>query len=53
MKVCSFCGKTEEQVRRIITVPTADICNECVIVCMDILIKCQPEYKEIQFKERI
>ncbi|MGM9619606.1 MAG: ATP-dependent Clp protease ATP-binding subunit ClpX [Oscillospiraceae bacterium] len=34
---CSFCGKTEQQVRRIIQGPGARICDECVQLCMDIL----------------
>ena len=27
---CSFCGKTQDQVRRIVAGPGAYICNECV-----------------------
>ncbi len=34
---CSFCGKTEEQVLRMIQGPGARICNECVELCLDIL----------------
>ena len=34
---CSFCGKAEEQVRRLIQGPGARICDECVQLCMDIL----------------
>ncbi len=34
---CSFCGKHQEQVERIIAGPGAYICNECVRLCMDIL----------------
>ncbi len=34
---CSFCGKHQEQVERIIAGPGAYICNECVHLCMDIL----------------
>jgi ATP-dependent Clp protease ATP-binding subunit ClpX len=52
MKVCSFCGKTEDQVKRMITSTHADICNECVLLCMDILIKCQAEYKNIELKNK-
>ncbi len=34
---CSFCGKHQEQVARIIAGPGAYICNECVHLCMNIL----------------
>lgn len=34
---CSFCGKHQEQVSRIIAGPGAFICNECVHLCMSIL----------------
>ena len=34
---CSFCGKTEQQVRRIIQGPGARICDECVQLCLSIL----------------
>ena len=34
---CSFCGKHQEQVDRIIAGPGAYICNECVRLCMNIL----------------
>lgn len=33
---CSFCGKTEEQVNRLIEGPGAFICNECVDLCVEI-----------------
>ncbi len=34
---CSFCGKHQEQVGRIIAGPGAYICNECIQLCMNIL----------------
>ena len=34
---CSFCGKHQDQVRRLIAGPGAYICNECVHLCMSIL----------------
>ncbi|MEG1072654.1 MAG: ATP-dependent Clp protease ATP-binding subunit ClpX [Oscillospiraceae bacterium] len=34
---CSFCGKHQEQVTRVIAGPNAYICNECVRLCMNIL----------------
>ncbi|MBQ3134381.1 MAG: ATP-dependent Clp protease ATP-binding subunit ClpX [Oscillospiraceae bacterium] len=34
---CSFCGKHQEQVQRLIAGPSAYICNECVNLCLGIL----------------
>ena len=34
---CSFCGKTQYEVRKLIAGPTVFICNECVGLCMDII----------------
>lgn len=34
---CSFCGKTQEQVRRLIAGPGVYICNECVELCSEIV----------------
>lgn len=34
---CSFCGKGEEQVRRLIKGPDVFICDECVRICNEIL----------------
>jgi ATP-dependent Clp protease ATP-binding subunit ClpX len=36
---CSFCGKTQEQVRKFIVGPNAYICNECVDLCYDIILE--------------
>jgi len=34
---CSFCGKTSEQVRRLIAGPRVYICDECVDLCNEII----------------
>ena len=34
---CSFCGKTSDQVRRLVAGPGVFICNECIDLCCDIL----------------
>lgn len=34
---CSFCGKTQDQVQKIIAGPGVYICNECIALCQDIL----------------
>jgi ATP-dependent Clp protease ATP-binding subunit ClpX len=35
--VCSFCGKTQEEVRKLVAGPGVYICDECVDLCNDIL----------------
>jgi hypothetical protein len=42
---CSFCGKGDEEVRRLIAGPTTYICDECVDICSAIL-------RDIQERER-
>ncbi len=34
---CSFCGKRREEVSRLVSGPTVQICNECVEICNEIL----------------
>lgn len=40
---CSFCGKGQEQVRRLIAGPNAYICDECIELCSDII---EDEFEE-------
>jgi ATP-dependent Clp protease ATP-binding subunit ClpX len=35
--ICSFCGKTQEEVRKLVAGPSVYICDECVDLCNDIL----------------
>ena len=35
--VCSFCGKAQNEVRKLIAGPTVYICDECVELCNDII----------------
>ncbi len=35
--ICTFCGKSDAQVHGMVQGPTACICDECVLLCMDIL----------------
>lgn len=39
MYKCDFCGKDQTQVKRMIHANNVDICEECVLLCMDVLIK--------------
>ena len=34
---CSFCGKSQHEVKKLIAGPTVFICDECVELCMDII----------------
>src|SRR5215510_3868749 len=34
---CSFCGKSQHEVRKLIAGPTVFICDECVELCMEII----------------
>ena len=34
---CSFCGKTQDEIERLIAGPNAHICNECVDLCANII----------------
>lgn len=34
---CSFCGKSQDQVKRLIAGPEVNICDECVVLCNDII----------------
>ncbi|MBO4881296.1 MAG: ATP-dependent Clp protease ATP-binding subunit ClpX [Firmicutes bacterium] len=43
---CSFCGKPQSQVRRLIAGPDVYICDECVRLCDDILAEEFPEIRE-------
>ncbi|MWD28346.1 ATP-dependent Clp protease ATP-binding subunit ClpX [Aquicoccus sp. SCR17] len=44
---CSFCGKSQHEVRKLIAGPTVFICDECVELCMDII---REETKSSGFK---
>ena len=47
---CSFCGRTQEQVRKLFTGPKACICDECVGVCVEML---EEDYVEFNEEEGI
>ena len=34
---CSFCGKSQHEVRKLIAGPTVFICDECIELCKDII----------------
>src|SRR5204862_1561788 len=43
---CSFCGKSRDEVRKLIAGPTVYICDECVNLCNDIIAEDWEEAKE-------
>jgi len=45
---CSFCGKTQEQVNRIVAGPGVYICNECIELCSEII---EEEYDDIPVEQ--
>lgn len=51
MKICNFCGKSQEEVKVMITSENGEICNECVIVCMGLLINHLKNDAELNFNE--
>ena len=46
---CSFCGKSQHEVRKLIAGPSVFICDECVDLCNEII---REEYTEEELKER-
>ena len=46
---CSFCGKSQREVRKLIAGPTVFICDECVELCVDII---REDNKSSQAKSR-
>jgi len=49
---CSFCGKSQKEVKKLIAGPTVFVCDECVELCMDI-IKEDSKNNKIQVKQNI
>lgn len=56
---CSFCGRTEDQVEKLISGPDAYICDKCIRLCIDIVDKKKPVKHELkvlkpkEIKERL
>ena len=47
---CSFCGKTQEQVNRIVAGPGVYICNECIELCSEII---EEEYEDVPVQQTL
>lgn len=53
---CNFCGKSQEEVVKLVVSPTAGICNECITLCTGILtkkIKSSSDEKELELDPRV
>jgi ATP-dependent Clp protease ATP-binding subunit ClpX len=48
---CSFCGKAQEQVKKLIAGPGVYICDECVELCMEIVEEEAHQENEVELKE--
>lgn len=48
---CSFCGKMQQEVRRIVAGPGVYICDECVELCMEIVNDTPPAEAQVEFDD--
>lgn len=49
---CSFCGKEQSEVKKLIAGPTVFICDECTILCLDILVEESIQRAEVLSREQ-
>ncbi|MFL2748929.1 MAG: ATP-dependent Clp protease ATP-binding subunit ClpX [bacterium] len=50
---CSFCGKTQDEVKKIIAGPTVYICDECIELCNDIMEEEWQKERSIDLKQEL
>lgn len=48
---CSFCGKTQDQVRRLVAGPGVYICDECIELCQEIIEEEFEDASELDLKD--
>ena len=48
---CSFCGKTQDQVRKLVAGPGVYICDECIELCNEIIAEEFSEDVEVELKD--
>lgn len=48
---CSFCGKPQEQVRKLVAGPGVYICDECIELCSEIVVEELGVEEEIEFQD--
>src|SRR3990167_423802 len=44
---CSFCGKNQKEVRKLIAGPSVYVCDECVVLCHEIIRENPPEEQKV------
>ena len=49
---CSFCGKNQNEVRKLIAGPSVNICNECIDLCNDIIREEISESSDTELEEK-
>ena len=50
---CSFCGKSQHEVRKLIAGPSVYICDECVDLCTDIIVEEIKEKQDVDEPEKL
>ena len=50
---CSFCGKTQDEVKKIIAGPTVYICDECIELCNDIMEEEWQKERAVDLKQQL
>ena len=50
---CSFCGKTQDEVKKIIAGPTVYICDECIELCNDIMEEEWQKERAVDLKQEL
>ncbi|HWX45136.1 MAG TPA: ClpX C4-type zinc finger protein [Solirubrobacteraceae bacterium] len=50
---CSFCGKSHRQVGKVIAGPGVYICDECIDLCVEILVENGHEFKDIEVRDAL
>ncbi len=48
---CSFCGKTQDQVRKLVAGPGVYICDECIELCTEIVEEELGTEEEVEYQE--
>jgi len=48
---CSFCGKTQDQVKRLIAGPNVYICDECITLCNEIISDEMDDVEDLELED--
>ena len=50
---CSFCGKSQEQVKRLVAGPGVYICDECIELCQEIIDEALAAYQDESYQDYV